>query len=500
MADNHDIVLSLKHVTKLYPGVVALNNVSVDFRAGEIHAIVGENGAGKSTLIKSITGAISFEQGTITIFDHTFRTVDPKMARELGVEAIYQEFNLVESLSAAENICFGKKYGKFVDYKKMNAVAQDLFDQFQIDIRPETPVRELSSAKRQIVEIAKAISKGSKILIMDEPSAPLTVNEIGIMMDIVRKLKESGVTILYISHRLDEIFELADRVSVFRDGKYITTRNVRDTTRQELISLMVGRELTETYPTRKTPPGPVALEVQKLSGNGVKNISFYVRQGEVLGLAGMVGAGRSEIMRVVIGREKKQNGRILVHGQEVDITSTWDAKKYGIGIVTEDRKRDGCILHRSIRENVAIGTVKSISHAGIVDSRQEKQIVDDLIRQLNIRTPSPNQHVLNLSGGNQQKVLIGRLLAAGMDILIFDEPTRGIDVGAKHEIYETMNELCAQGKAIIMISSDMEELLGMSDRIVVLHEKSYVGEIAKDQFSQERVLSMASGFQPEGAC
>lgn len=492
----NDIILSLRNITKIYPGVIALSDVSIDFKRGEIHAIVGENGAGKSTLIKTITGAVSFDDGIITIDGATFDSISPIQAREHGVEAIYQEYNLVEALSAAENICYGKKYGRFVNYPVMRKVAQDLFDQFKIDIDPDAIVRELSSAKMQIIEIAKAVSKGAKILIMDEPSAPLTVNEIDLMMNIVRKLKSDGVTILYISHRLDEIFKLADQVSVFRDGKYIATKNVANTNRSELIKLMVGRELAEEYPKRTMESGEIALELKNLSGNGVEGISLKAHRGEIVGLAGLVGAGRSEIMRVVYGYEKKQSGQVLVYGKEVEINNCHDAMMHGIGLVTEDRKREGCFLMMDVRWNIIFAALRQISNRLVVDVKKEKEITTSFKGKLKIRTPNMEQLVMNLSGGNQQKIIVARVLAAGLDILIFDEPTRGIDVGAKKEIYELMNELCMEGKTIIMISSDMEELLGMSDRIVVLYEKQYVGEIEKEDFSQERVLSMASGMLP----
>ena len=493
----NNVILKLDHITKIYPGVVALNDVSVEFREGEVHALVGENGAGKSTLIKVITGAISPENGTITVRGETFTKMHPEDARARGIEAIYQEYNLVEQLTAAENICLGKKYGKLVNFKAMNKVAKEVFDRFNIDINPNTLVRNLTSARCQIVEIAKAVSKDARILIMDEPTAPLTVAEVDILMDIVRKLKAEGVTIIYISHRLDEIFQICDRVSVFRDGEFVITKDVKDTNRPELISLMVGRELTETYPVRTSQPGEVALEIKNLTGNSVKNISLKARKGEVLGIGGLVGAGRSEIMRVVYGAEKKQWGHIYVNGEEVKISSPADAKEHGIGMIPEDRKREGAFLNFSIKWNSVIGCLKKISNGIVVNKKKETEVAQYYKDKMRTRTPSLEQKVINLSGGNQQKVVIAKTLAADCDIVILDEPTRGIDVGAKQEIYELMNELCGEGKCIIMISSDMEELLGMSDRIVVLHEHGMGGEIEKKDFSQEYVLHLASGGTPE---
>ena len=488
-----DIILALDQIVKLYPGVVALDHVSVEFERGEIHALAGENGAGKSTLIKIITGAIQPEGGTITINGETYHAITPDVAHKHGIEAIYQEFNLIDVLSAAENISFGKKFGRFVNQREMIRIAEEIFQRFKVDIDPRTLVRDLSSAKRQIVEIAKAVSRDAKFLIMDEPTAPLTTAEIEILMDIIQQLKAEGVTIVYISHRMDEIFRIADRVTVFRDGQYVTTRNIQDTSRHELIKYMVGRELTETYPKRKTPPGEVLLEVRNLTGNSVKNVSFQARAGEVLGVAGLVGSGRSEIMKVICGAEKKQWGKILVRGEEVDIPDTTTALEHGIGLVPEDRKREGCFLLSGVKWNVVFASVKRISKGLVIDRKQEKEIAAKYISRLRIKTPSEDQKVLNLSGGNQQKVVIAKTLAADADIIIFDEPTRGIDVGAKHEIYELMNELCAEGKAIIMVTSDMEELLGMSDRIVVLYEKQFMGEVPADKMNQEYILEMASG-------
>lgn len=490
-----NIILKMSDIVKIYPGVVALDHVSMEFRRGEVHALVGENGAGKSTLIKIITGAIQPEGGTITINGDEFHAVTPAVAHKYGIEAIYQEYNLIDLLSAAENISFGVKLGRFVNYREMNRIAADIFEKFHVDIDPKTPVRNLSSAKRQIVEIAKAVSKNAKFLIMDEPTAPLTTAEIEILMTIIEQLKESGVTIVYISHRLDEIFAIADRVTVFRDGKYIVTKDVASTNRSELIRYMVGRELSETFPQRRTPPGKTMLEVRNLTGNGVKNISFSARAGEVLGVAGLVGSGRSEIMKVIFGAEKKQWGKILIDGQEVDIRNTTDALEKGIGLVPEDRKREGCFLLSGVKWNIVFSAIKRLSNGIFVDKKKESEVSDHYISRLRIKTPTADQKVLNLSGGNQQKVVIAKTLAADANIIIFDEPTRGIDVGAKHEIYELINELCAEGKAVIMVTSDMEELLGMADRIIVLYEKEFMGEVPKEHLEQEYVLEMASGIR-----
>lgn len=492
-----DTILSLSQIKKTYPGVVALQDVSLEFRKGEVHALVGENGAGKSTLIKVITGAVTPDSGTIRVNGRDYPGITPQQSRDEGIEAIYQEFNLVDSLSAAENICLGKRYGKLVNFKKMNQVAQEIFDRFHIAIDPKAAVETLSNAQKQIVEIAKAVSKDARVLIFDEPTAPLTVVEVDILMDIIAQLRAEGTTIIYISHRLDEIFRICDRVSVLRDGQYIATRDVAETSRQELIKLMVGRELNETYNNRTHELGEVALEVKNLTGNSVKNISFQVRKGEILGVGGLVGAGRTEIIRVLYGAEPVQWGEVYIDGQEVRIRSTWDAMAHGIGLVPEDRKNQGCFLEMPIRWNTSISSPEKFTQKGLVNRKREQGLAEDYRQRLRIRTPSVEQLVMNLSGGNQQKVVIAKALAADSNILILDEPTRGVDVGAKQEIYELMNQLCAEGKSIIMISSDMEELLGMSDRIVVLYEHQLAGEVTRDQLDQEYILHLASGGKPE---
>lgn len=490
-------VLSLKNISVIYPGVKALDDVSLDFLPGEIHALVGENGAGKSTLIKVIAGAIRPDGGVIEIDGTVCGGFMPAEARSHGIEAIYQEFNLVGSLSAAENICLGKKYGRLVDFRRMNQIAAELFERFKIPIDPRARVDSLSNAQRQIVEIAKAVSKNARIMIFDEPTAPLTVVEVDILMEIIRQLKAEGVTILYISHRLDEIFDICDRVSILRDGKYIATRLVAQTDRRELIRLMVGRELNEEGARKAGPIGEEVLRVENLTGNGVKNINFTLHRGEILGIGGLVGAGRTEIIRVLYGAEKKQWGHIYLHGREVDIKDTGVAMKNGLGLVPEDRKNQGCFLQNSIRWNTVISALQRIVRHGVVSPAEEKKIAEFYRKKLRIRTPDTQQLVMNLSGGNQQKVALAKALAADSEIVILDEPTRGVDVGAKQEIYDLMNALCAEGKSIIMISSDMEELLGMSDRIVVLYEGRQTGEIGRERYNQEYVLHLASGGTPE---
>jgi ribose transport system ATP-binding protein len=368
-----------------------------------------------------------------------------------------------------------------------------LFGLFNEDIDPGTLVQDLSPAKQQIVEIAKAVSKDVRILIMDEPSAPLSVSEVDRMFDIIRQLKQRGVTIIYISHRLEEVFRISDRVSVMRDGRYVATRLTRDTNRKELINLMVGRELTEVYPCRTIVPTETALEVRNLSGNGDRNISFSVKKGEILGLSGLVGSGRTELAMLLCGAVPSESGEILVNGKPIRIKSPADAIKSRIGLLPEDRKAHGLFLEMSVKWNICFPIIRRLSKSGVVNRKKEEQIARKYKEQLDVKTPSLEQQIKNLSGGNQQKVVLAKSLAAESDILIFDEPTRGIDVGAKQEIYKLMCELANNGIAILMISSDMEELLGMSDRIIVLCEGEMAGEVKREQFSQDHILDLASG-------
>lgn len=486
-------VLSLKNISKLYPGVVALNDFSVDFCEGEIHALVGENGAGKSTLIKIIAGATQPEAGKICFGDQEFAKMTPHTSRALGVEVIYQEYNLIESLSAAENICLGERYGRFVDQKKMIQKAKEIFSKFNMNINPQALVKNLPSAQQQIIEIAKAVSKNARIIIMDEPTAPLSVSEVECLFNIVEQLKKQGVTIIYVSHRMEEIFRIADRVTVLRDGCYIATKNTKNTNRKELISLMVGRELIESFPKRKHELGDVTLEIKNLTGNGVQDISFSVRKGEILGISGLVGSGRTELIRVIYGAEPKEKGEVLVEGKVVNIKSPKDAIELGIGLIPEDRKHQGVFLEMDVKWNISFTNLRNISNGTVVNKKAELDTALKYEAILGIKTPNLNQRVKNLSGGNQQKVVIAKTLAANSSIIFFDEPTLGIDVGAKQEIYYLMNKLVASGKTIVMISSDMEELLGMSDKIVVLSEGNFAGVVQKDQFNQNHILDLASG-------
>lgn len=488
-------ILTVKNLTKTYPGVVALNNVTMSFEKGEIHALLGENGAGKSTLIKAISGAIQPDSGSILFGEREYARMSPGLARENGVAVIYQEFSLVESLSVAQNIFLGEKRGVLVDHKDVQARAAKIFEQMNVKMDLAIQVRKLSPAKKQLVEIAKAISANARILIMDEPSAPLSASEVETMFEIIGKLKSEGGTIIYISHRIEELFRISDRVTVMRDGRYIDTRVTKSTNRKELINLMVGREMKEYYPKRSTLPGEIVLDVKNISGLGDEDISFSVKKGEILGVAGLVGSGRTELASIIFGAVPKEGGETWIEGKKREIRSPAQAIEYGIGLIPEDRKHHGCIIFASVKFNIVLSIFNKTAKSFIVDSKANTKTAQYYREKFNIKTPSLDQKVINLSGGNQQKVIMAKTLAANTNILIFDEPTRGIDVGSKQEIYNLMVNLADQGKTIIMISSEMEELLGMSDRLIVLCEGRYMGEIPRGEFDQRHVIELASGHQ-----
>lgn len=489
-----EIVLSLKNITKIYPGVVALNDVSIDFRKGEVHCLVGENGAGKSTFIKVISGAIEPDNGIIDVNGHAYNAMTPHLSRSLGIEVIYQEFNLAEDLTVAENVFLGQEVRKngLPDMNTIYAKAKNVFERMQVCVDPKAIVSHLSVSYMQFVEIAKAISKEAKILIMDEPTAPLTEDEVDKLLDLVRLLKNSGVTIIYISHRMNEIFRIGDRFTVLRDGEKIITGEVKNTSNDQLITYMVGRKLKNDYPRRSVETGDVVLEARNIYSEKVHGVSFKVRKGEILGIGGLVGAGRTEVVRAVFGADLLYAGEVLFEGKPVYIKHPKDAIKLGIGFVTEDRKRQGLILSQSINFNISLPILKRISKGYIVDKREEVHCAEKQRDMLNIKTPSLSVLTNSLSGGNQQKVVLAKWLASNCKVIFMDEPTRGIDVASKQEIYKLMNTLAESGIAIVMISSEMEELLGMSDRLIVMREGNQVAELNKEQFSQELVMKYAS--------
>ncbi len=491
-------VLELEHIRKEYPGVVALRDVSLQLKPGEILALIGENGAGKSTLIKCCSGAVVPTSGKIKVNGKEFTRMTPQLASENGIAIIYQEFNNVAELSAAENLFLGRpiRKGIMVDKKAMEAEAAKAFAQLKIKIDPKALMKNLTVGYQQMVEIAKAIQQHAKILIMDEPSAPLTSNEVESMFAVVELLRSQGVSIIYISHRLEELFRLSDRIEVLRDGEYIDTLITKEATPDELIRLMVGREMTQKFPERnsKIDKSKVVLELKDLCGNGDRDINLKLYAGEVLGLGGLVGAGRTELAEVLFGAAKKESGQIIFNGKEIDPKSPREAIDLGIALVPEDRKRHGALLGTSIKHNINMPIYGRISRASVIDAKKEKSIAERYRDEIKIKTPTLDQLVRNLSGGNQQKVILGKWLAAESQLIIFDEPTRGIDVGAKYEIYKLINQLVEEGRTVLLISSEMEELIGMSDRIIVLAENRITGELSKEEFNADRIMAYASAI------
>jgi ribose transport system ATP-binding protein len=491
-------IVQMEGITKWYPGVTALDGVDFSVFPGEVHALVGENGAGKSTLMKILAGAETCDAGRVLIDGVDTAISSPQEAMRLGISIIYQEFNLVPYMTAAENIFLGREpkgaIPGLVAFREMYGRSEETVKNLGVKLDVRSPVSGLSVAQQQMVEVAKATSWQSRVIAMDEPSATLTEHEIENLFSLIGRLKADGVGIIYISHRLDEVFRIADRVTVLRDGRLVAVRNVAELDRDEIIRLMVGRELKEKIPKAPAPVGDVALEVRSLSRAGrLKDISFYVRRGEVLGLAGLVGAGRSEVARAIFGADPIDSGQILIEGKPAIIRSPADAIKLGVGLVTEDRKALGLVLGMAVRENISLANLGKLSRAGFVSRRGEKLVAARFVEELMIKTPSVEQAVQNLSGGNQQKVVLAKWLFTQSRVMIFDEPTRGIDVGAKTEIYQLMNRLAASGVAIIMISSELPEVLGMSDRILVMHEGALAGELSRDEATQERIMHLATG-------
>lgn len=489
-----DIILKVKNICKYYPGVKALNDVTFDVKRGEIHAICGENGAGKSTFIKILTGANEPTSGTVEFKGKEYEKLTPRQSMDLGISVIYQEFSLIPYLSVAENIFYGREIKKGIirDIAAMEKQARELCQEMGVDIDVKKRVCDLGIAYQQIVEILKAVSKRSEFIIMDEPTAPLTVRETEVFFKIIKKLKEEHVTVIFISHRLEEVFEICDRVSVFCDGRYVVTKNVKDITKKELIAYMVGRELSDDYPIPNRKIGETILKVEHLTNKRVNDVSFELKRGEILGFGGLVGAGRTELARAIYGADPIQSGNITFMGKSYTPKTPKQGLEAGIGLIPEDRKAQGCVLTQSIRENIVYSILKKISRMSVIQKKAEEGYVSKYIKEMNVKTPSPEQLVKNLSGGNQQKVVLAKAMATECEVLIFDEPTRGIDVGAKQEIYGLMCRLAEEGKSIIMISSEMPELLGMSDRIIVMSNGQKAGELSRGEYSQTHILEMAS--------
>ena len=492
-----DVILTMKGIDKSFPGVHALDHVDLEIRKGEVLALMGENGAGKSTLMKILTGVYSKDSGTITYEGKEVEFKNTREAQDAGVVIVHQELNMLGHLTVAQNLFIGREFknGIKIDDKKMIEESKKLFQRLNVDIDPTETMANLTVGKQQMFEIAKAVSFDAKVIVFDEPSAALTEAEIEEMFKIIRDLKKKNIAMVYISHRMDEIKVITDRVTVMRDGTYVGTLITKDCTKEDIINMMVGRVIYEDPKTHSMVPkdAPVVLKVEKLNaGKMVQNVSFELRKGEILGFSGLMGAGRTETARALFGADPKESGNIYINGKLVDIKSPEDAVNAGIGYLSEDRKRYGCVVQKSVAENTTMATMHEFMSGLFINKKKEKEVAQKHVDALATKTPNVEQLVVNLSGGNQQKVVIAKWLTRNCDILIFDEPTRGIDVGAKNEIYKLMNKLAAQGKSIIMISSEMTEILRMSDRIVVMCEGKKTGEIDIAEATQENIMNLAT--------
>jgi ribose transport system ATP-binding protein len=484
----------MRGITKRFPGVTALDEVDFELEKGEVHVLLGENGAGKSTLIKMLSGAYQPDEGEILLDGEPVSISSATVAQELGISTIYQEFNLVPQLTTAENIFLGRQPRRFgfVDRRKMGEDARKLLERMKVRVAPAALVSTLGVAQRQMVEIAKALSLNARILVMDEPTASLSGQEVERLFEIIRGLKEEEVSMIFISHHLEEVAEIGDRVTVLRDGK-VVDRVPAGTARSEFVRMMVGRSVEDQFPRRRSEVGEILLEAKNLSREGVlEDVSLQVRAGEVVGIAGIVGAGRTELARAIFGVDPVDSGEVWVEGRRMKPGNPREAKHRGIGFVTEDRQGQGIVPPLSVAENLGLASLGRNTSVGLVNRREQRRQAGKMIEDLNIRTPGPEQEIRYLSGGNQQKVVIGKWLLADSKVLIMDEPTRGIDVGAKVEIYELMNELTENGAGIVMISSDLLEVLGMSDRILVMSGGRITGELSANEATQENVMELAT--------
>lgn len=493
-----EYIVELRDINKSFPGVKALDNVSLNLKSGEVLALLGENGAGKSTLMKILSGVYTRDSGEAIIFGENVEHMTPQKAQELGIAIIHQELNMCAHLSVAENIFLGReltKSGK-LDNKTMNLKTAEILQKLNIELEPSTIVGDLSVSKQQMVEIAKALSTNAKILIMDEPTSALTSKEIDDLFVLIHKLKNDGCGIVYISHRLEELQRIVDRVTVMRDGKFITTMNFADTTMPEIIAHMVGREIKEKFPRVECERGQKIFEVKNLNaGKLVRDVSFDLYQGEIVGIAGLMGAGRTELTRVIFGVDKKDSGEIILEGKVLDIKNTMDAIKNGIVLAPEDRKKDGLCTKLSIRENIALPNLDILCQSlGIVDRKKEKIMVEKSVKDLKIKLANEEVDAGSLSGGNQQKVVVAKWLARNSKVVIFDEPTRGIDVAAKVEIYNLMNELKQNNIGVLFVSSEMPEVMGISDRILVMCDGKLTGEMLTKEATQSKILEYATKF------
>ena len=490
-------LLQMDGITKRFPGVLALDNISLHVRKGEVHALLGENGAGKSTLMKILAGAYTMDAGKITFEGKPIVINSPRDAQAMGISIIYQELNLVPQMTVAENIFLSallQKSPVAIDWKAIYRRAEELLRSLDIDIDVHTRVSNLGIAQQQMVEISKALNHEAKIIIMDEPTAPLTERETNLLFKTIEKLRSEGVSIIYISHRLEETMRIGDRATIMRDGRTVATVDIAKTSINEIIRNMVGHSLEEQFPPRDAAMGEVLFEAKNFSRAGVlENVGFKVRRGEVLGVCGLVGAGRTEAARAIFGIDPKDSGSVLVEGREVKITKPKDAIQAGIGFVTEDRKGEGLLLIRDCKENISLVALRNFERFIHLSLKDEARSCASFAEKLRVKTPSLRQKALNLSGGNQQKIVLAKWLMSDAKIFILDEPTRGIDVGAKVEVYNIINTIASSGKAVIMISSEMTELIGMCDRIVVMCRGRMIGEVLREDFSQERIMYLAAG-------
>lgn len=494
-----DNILEIDNITKEFPGVKALKGVSFNIKRGEVHALVGENGAGKSTLMKILSGVYAPTTGTIRLDQKEVTFKDPKQAQQLGVSIIHQEFSLIPYLSGVDNIFLGREKrhaNGLLDRKEMRKKAQEILRRLDADIDINKPVAHLSVANQQFIEIAKAISIDTKVLIFDEPTASLTGKEIDKLFELIDKLKADGVTIIYISHHLDEILKMCNRFTCLRDGEFVGTKDVKSSTKQDIVKMMVGREIVNAFPEKpvKISNEEVFLDVKKMNNKQIHDIQFHLKKGEIIGMAGLVGSGRTEVVRALIGADDAEEKEVYINGQKVSIKNPTDALAHGIALIPESRKTQGLVLSQSIKNNISIPILKELSNVvRIINRKKENEVVEASIRDLLIKTPSSTQLVKNLSGGNQQKVVLAKWLNTDCKILIFDEPTRGIDIGAKEEIYKLMRKLADEGLSVIMISSELPEILGMSDRVLVMHKGRIKGELLGSEATSEKVMYFATG-------
>jgi len=490
-------VLEMKNITKTFPGVKALDKVNFSLKKGEVHALLGENGAGKSTLMKVLNGIHQRDEGEIILRGEAVEFKNTKEAQNAGLAIIHQELELIPHLNVAENIFLGReeKKGVFINYKKLYQQTEEVLDMLGVNIDPKAKINDLNIGSQQMVEIAKAVSQNADILVMDEPTSSLTNQEIEILFELIERLKKQDISIVYISHRLEEVFEICDRVTVLRDGEFVGEVETTETDEDQLINMMVGRTIEERFPEMKFNPGEEILRVDNLSvTDKVINASFSLHKGEILGVAGLMGSGRTELAKAVFGVYKEQKGDIYYREEKIKINSPSDALNKGISYLSEDRKEEGLILGLTVADNISISILQTSLNGRIfIDSAAESELAKKYIKDLNIKTPSEKQLVKNLSGGNQQKVVISKLLSIKPEVVIFDEPTRGIDVGAKREIYNLMQDLVDEGVAVILISSELPEVLNLSNRILVMHEKELMGELDAADADQEAVMKLATG-------